>query len=149
MTDYWYTGALMLISVLLLTVALGINFSKGRQWYVWLVGVAAAGFALTAGFYAIGTQINAVVGWVVGWNPVVSMILGLVLLGGVVFITAALIPTTWEQSVVSIALVAMVFLLPSAQVSHHLIPGTAGAFIGNTATQLSQPVHNLTAGWFG
>lgn len=149
MTTYWYTFGLLVIAAVLMTVAIELRLPKGQAWFTWGVGAVALGFCLAAGVWATRTFVNDVAGFVAGWNPWVNLVLGLVVLAGVAYVIAALIPDAWHGAATTVALLALVFLLPSMQGTHHLIPGKVGATVGTVSTQLAQPMMRLTAGWFG
>lgn len=149
MTTYWYTFGLLVIAIVLMTVALGLKLPKGQVWFTWGVGAVALGFCLAAGVWATHTFIDNVAGFVAGWSPWVNLVLGLVVLVGVAYVIAALVPDKWHGEAASVALLALVFLLPSLQGTHHLIPGKVGETVGSVSTQLAQPMMSLTAGWFG
>jgi hypothetical protein len=148
-TTYWYTFGLLAIAAALMTVAIALKLPKGQVWFTWFVGAIALGFCLAAGVHATHTFVDGVVGWIVNWSPWVRLALGIVVLMGVAYVIAALIPDAFHGVATTMALLALVFLLPSAQWSHQLVPGKVGATVGNTAHALAEPMLTLTAGWFG
>jgi hypothetical protein len=140
-------GFLLLANLTLGGIA-ALAFLKGKLGEIlsWAATVFALGMSLTAGFYAKDTWIADVIGWVMGWHPVVQLFFGFVILGLVAWLVQGALPNQLVGFALTAGLVYLAFFAPIAvQYAPGGDVGDLARTIVNEATAV--PVQQ-TRSWF-
>jgi hypothetical protein len=146
---YTYAVLLTVVAVGLLTLAMKLNVGSRQSIVLSVVGVISALLALAAGYWATGTGLYNLFGYVLGLNEWARLIIGALLLLGLFGVIEAVLPHQVAPGAsVAIPVLAVLVVLPSA-LAQGAIPGTFGQGVSHVVKQISEPARQQTTGWFG
>lgn len=149
MRAYTYAVLLAAVAVGLLTLAMKLNAGRHQSTLLSVIGVISALLALAAGYWATGTALFSFLGYVLGLDQWVKLVVAAILVFGLFRVIEAVLPhQVAPGAAVAVPVLLVLLVLPSA-LAQGAIPGSFGQRLSRVMTQISQPARQQTSGWFG